>query len=65
MRSSRKKKSRSEYSRDGGNKKRKSTSSRERKNRNSKKRVKERRIGGKSNSFKGRFKEASKRSKRS
>ena len=45
----------------GGDRKRKSTGSRDRKSRNSKKRVRGRSSGGNSSSFKGRFKEASKR----
>ena len=59
-RSGRRTNSRSSFSRDGDNRKRR-TSSRDRKSGNSKKRVSGRSSGGNSSSFKGRFKEASKR----
>ena len=63
-RSGRRTSSRSSFSRDGDNRKRRS-SSRNRKSGNSKQRVNGRSSGGNSSSFKGRFKEASKRRKRS
>ena len=49
----------------GGDRKRKSTGNRNRKSRSSKKRVSRRSSGGNSSSFKGRFKEASKRKRKS
>lgn len=60
----RKASSRSSFSVDRGNRKRRGSGSRDRKRENSQKRVRGRSSGGNSSSFKGRFKEASKKRKR-